>query len=206
MYARSTTIHADLAALDTGIAFVRDEVMPALQAIEGNIGLSMLVDRASGMCIATSAWESREAMQASEDGVRLLRERAAEMLRGRTQVEMWEIAVLHRDHVSRPGSGVRATWLQVPPDRVDSALDMYRMASLPAMQELEGFCSASLLVDRSTGRSVSSVTYDSVEAMLRNREHASALRDAASQEAAAEVLGVHEFELALAHLHVPEMA
>lgn len=206
MYARSTTIHADPASIDAGIAHVRDDVMPALQAIEGNIGLSMLVDRQSGLCIATSAWQSEESMLASEGAVRSLRDRAAEVLRGSTQVEMWEIAVLHRDHASREASGVRATWLRVAPDRVDRAIDMYKMASLPAMEELEGFCSASLLVDRSAGRSVSSVTYDSIDVMVRNREHASALRDAASQEAGAEVLDVLEFELALAHLHVPEMA
>jgi hypothetical protein len=83
-----------------GIAQVRDEVMPALLGIEGCVGLSMLVDRQAGRCIATSAWQSREAMLASEDLLRPMRDRVAEVLGGKPQVEQWEIAVLHRDHTS----------------------------------------------------------------------------------------------------------
>jgi hypothetical protein len=53
---------------------------------------------------------------------------------------------------------------------------------------------------------VSSVTYDTMESMERNREAAGAVRRAGTEEASAEVLDVGEFELALAHLRVPEMA
>lgn len=205
MYARSTTIQAQTSSIDDGIAHIRDEVMPAIQGIEGNVGLSLLVDRQSGRCIATSAWQSMEAMRASEEQLRTLRNRAAEIFGGSPQIEEWEIAVLHRDHRSVEGACVRATWLQVEPAQADRAIDVYKMASLPAMERLEGFCSASLLVDRASGRAVSSVTYDSLEAMERNREQAEMARTEGAQEAGAQVLDVCEFELALAHLRVPEM-
>lgn len=206
MFARSTTIQARLDTIDDGVAHVRDEVLPAVQQMEGCVGLSMLVDRGSGRCIATSAWQSEEAMRATDEEIRPVRDRVADLLGGASQVDEWEIAVLHRDHRSREGSCVRATWMRVDPDQVDRAIDIYRLGSLPAMEDLEGFCSASLLVDRSTGRAVSSVTYDSLDAMERNRDAAAALREAATEEAGAEVSDVCEFELALAHLHVPEMA
>lgn len=60
VYARSTTIQAQSECIDTGIAHVRDVVMPALQGMDGCIGVSLLVDRQSGRCIATSAWETRK--------------------------------------------------------------------------------------------------------------------------------------------------
>ena len=63
MYARSTTIQAQPSSIDDGIAHVRDEIMPALQDMAGCIGVSLLVDRQSGRCIATSAWETDEAMR-----------------------------------------------------------------------------------------------------------------------------------------------
>lgn len=50
------------------------------------------------------------------------------------------------------------------------------------------------------------MTYDTMESMERNREGAMAVRRTGAQEAAAQVLEVGEFELALAHLRVPEMA
>ncbi|MHA6627043.1 antibiotic biosynthesis monooxygenase [Pseudonocardia sichuanensis] len=206
MYARSTTIRANPESIETGIAHVRDEVMPMVLGMEGCTGISMLVDRMSGQCIVTTAWQSKEAMEAGADRVRPLRERAAEMLGGRPQVDQWEIAVMHRDHTSAPGACVRATWLRMQPDQADRAIDVYRMGILPAVQEFEGFCSASLMVDRTEGYAVSSVTFDSREAMERSREPAEELRARGIREAGVEFVEGGEFELALAHLRVPEMA
>ena len=114
MYARSTTIQAQPSSIDAGIAHVRDEVMPALQGMPGCIGVSLLVDRNSGRCIATSAWESDEAMRASDETVTPIRDRAAERFGGTANVEQWEIAVLHRDHRAPDAAGVRVTWVKVP--------------------------------------------------------------------------------------------
>lgn len=184
---------------------MREEVLPALEGIPGCIGLSLLVDRQSGRCIATSAWESEDAMRASADRVHSIRDRAAEMFGGSPQVEEWDIAVLHRDHHSREGACVRAVWVKTDPNRLDSAIEVYKSRSLPAMESLDGFCSASLMVDRTSGYGVSSSTYDSAEALNRNREQSAAMREEITRQAGLQVLDVCEFELALAHLRVPEL-
>ena len=206
MYARATTIQAQPSSIDAGIAHVRGEVMPAVMGVEGCVGLSLLVDRPSGRCIATSAWQSAEAMRASQEQVRPIRDRAAELFGGNAQVNEWEIAVLHRNHQSQQGACVRATWIEGEPAQMDRAIEVFRTTSLPAIEQLEGFCSASLMVDRRSGRAVSSVTYDSHEAMERNREQAGTVRTAGAKQAGANILDVGEFELAVAHLRVPEMA
>lgn len=206
VFARSTTIHAQPSFIDVGIKHIRDVVMPTLADIEGCCGLSLLVDHDTGRCIATSSWMDDESLRASEGPVLHLRDRAAEIFHGTTSVSRWEIAVLHRDHRSSPGACVRAAWLAVEPGRIDRALDLYKLSILPALEELDGFCSASLMVDHAAGRAVSSVTFDSFEAMDRNRDQAMTLRAAGTSEAGADVLEVCEFELAIAHLHVPEMA
>jgi quinol monooxygenase YgiN len=206
VYARSTTVQAKPESIDAGIAHVRDEVMPALQEMDGCVGMSLLVDRESGRCIATSAWETEEAMHASAERVRPLRDRAAEIFGGSVTVDEWEIAVLHRDHRSGEGACVRATWLKTRSDQFDRAIEFYKTSVLPSMEELEGFCSASLMVDRESGHAVSSATFDSLEAMERNRDQARSLRTARLRELGADQLDVGEFELAIAHLRVPEMA
>jgi heme-degrading monooxygenase HmoA len=206
VYARSTTIDAQPEAIDAGIAYVCDEVMPAVEGMEGCIGMSLLVDRESGRCIATTAWQTEEAMRASADQVAPLRDRAAESFRGSASVDMWEIASVHRDHRSAEGACVRVTWLKVPNGQMDRAVEFYRDSVLPALQDLEGFCSASLLIDRSSGRSVSSVTFDSAGALDRNREQARSLRAARLRELGANQIDVGEFELAVAHLRAPELA
>src|SRR6201987_5132386 len=90
MYARSTTIQGQPSSIDDGIAHMRDSVMPALQGIDGCVGLSLLVDRTSGRCIATSSWESEEAMRASAEALQPIRDRAAELFGGGAQIEEWE--------------------------------------------------------------------------------------------------------------------
>ena len=207
MYARSTTIQAQPPSIDDGMAYVRDEVMPALQAMDGYVGLSLLVDRESGQCIATSAWETDEALRTSTEQAAPLREGAREHFGGDdATVDQWEIGAMHRDHRSGDGACVRATWIKMPRDQVDQAIEFYRTSVLPSLEDLEGFCSASFLVNRATGRGVSSATFDSREAMERNQENAKELRNARTRELGADILDVGEFELALAHLRLPEMA
>ncbi|MDH6193686.1 heme-degrading monooxygenase HmoA [Mycobacterium frederiksbergense] len=206
MFARSTTIAARTTAIDAGIAYVRDEVMPAVEAVDGCIGLSLLVNRESGQCIATTAWRSEEAMHAGAATVAPIRHRAIEAFSGTATVDEWEIAMVHREQYSRPGACVRTTWLRTRPELFDRAIEFYRTSVLPSMEDLEGFCSASLMIDRASGRAVSSTTFDSAETMDRNRDQARALRTARLRDLSAEQLDVGEFELALAHLRVPEMA
>jgi hypothetical protein len=171
----------------------------------GCIGVSLLVDRRSGRCIATSAWETEGAMQDSGERVTAIRDRAAEVFGGTADVEQWEIVTLHRDHHAPDGAGVRATWVKVPADQMDSGIEYFKSSVLHQLEELDGFCSASLLVDRASGRAVSSVTFDSMDAMERNRDQATALKIASMREAGVEELDEREFELALAHLRVPEL-
>ncbi len=206
MYARSTTIQAQPLSIDIGIAHLRDVVMPALREIDGYVGLSLLVDRQSGACIATSAWNTLAAMRASAERVAPVRDRAAMMFDGSARVEEWDISLLHRDHSSREGACVRATWLKVVPDQLSRSLDFYRSSVLPELEELDGFCSASLMVDHpACRRAVSCSTFDSMEAMARNRDKATELRSRRVRDLGAEVIDVAEFELAIAHLRVPEL-
>ncbi|BBY66510.1 hypothetical protein [Mycolicibacterium helvum] len=206
MHARSTTFVARPECIGAGIAMFRDEVMPALQSMAGCVGMSLLADRESGRCIATTAWTDTAAMHSSADQVRPLRARAAKALSASTSVDEWDIAALHRDHRSGDGACVRATWLKARPDQFDQTVEFYKVTVLPEIEQLDGFCSTSLMCDRMSGRAVVSTTYDSHEAMERSRDAARSLRTALLRDLGADQLDVGEFELALAHLRVPEMA
>ena len=91
------------------------------------------------------------------------------------------------------------------PSQVDGGIEIFKTSVLPELEDLEGFCSASLMVNRATGQAVSSVTFDSRDAMERNRANATALKNATMSGAGATELGEGEFDLALAHLRAPEM-
>ena len=204
MYARSTTTRGNPQMIDDAIAYLRDEVMPAITAMDGCIGLSMMCDRDSGRCIATSAWENEEAMHNSESGIHDMRMRYAQMMGSEPEVQEWEIAVLHRKHNAPEGAACRVIWGQGDPANAERMLDTFRMGLLPRLEEFPGFCSVSLLVDRASGRSTSAVVYESRDAMQRATEMGRALREEFNQQMGGEITEVAEFDLAFAHLRVPE--
>jgi hypothetical protein len=88
----------------------------------------------------------------------------------------------------------------------DRAIDIYRMAVLPRIQEMLGFCSASFMIDREAGRVVGTVVFDNERSMTATRDDARGLREGTAGELGAMVDRVEEMELVFAHLHVPEMA
>jgi heme-degrading monooxygenase HmoA len=109
MYARTTTMRVPQ-HVDDLIALAQDEVMPLLSQQEGCVGLSLLIDRDTGRCITTSAWESKEAMRAGGEAVRESSDRAAQRFDTTPEVQEWEIAVLHRAHRIGNGACARVAW------------------------------------------------------------------------------------------------
>jgi heme-degrading monooxygenase HmoA len=204
MYARSTTVRGDPQAIDEGIAYVRDEVMPLVQGMDGCVGLSMIADRDSGRCIVTTAWRSEEAMHASEEGVRAARERAGQVFGGRPEVAEWEIALMHRMHETGDGCRTRVIWGHTEAGRMDDLISSFKMTTMPQVEELPGFASCNLLVNRDNGLTALAVTYDSADAMRQANERAAELRREASATMGMEIDEVAEFDLVLAHLRVPE--
>ena len=207
VYARSTTIQAQPSSIDAGVAHIRDVVMPRLQEVDGCVGLSLLADRQNGRCIVTSSWETEDAMRESAEPTRSVRDQAAREFGtvGSPTVEEWEIAVLHRDHRSGEGACARAIWVKLPPDQLGAGIEFYKTSVLPDLETLDGFCSASLLVDRASGHAATCTSFDSLEAMERSREQATALKNTKILEVGAEELDDGEFALRLAHLRAPEL-
>jgi hypothetical protein len=78
------------------------------------------------------------------------------------------------------------------------------MTMVSRMEQLPGFCSVSMLVDRETGRSATAVVYESRDAMNRATDGAGPMREEFSRQMGIDITEVAEFDLVLAHLRVPE--
>jgi len=200
VFARSTTFHGRPENVAAGIRYVQNEAGPMLDKIDGCRGLSLLVDRASGDCIATSSWEDEATMLASGESLHEIRERGRDILGGSMQIDSWDIAVMHRSH---HGECCRVSWLE---GDLDAMIGTFRTAILPRLEEMPGFCSASLLVNRTADIGCATTCWDTRAAMVASSSKADDLRQRAASDARGSIVEVHEFELAYAHLHVPEMA
>jgi hypothetical protein len=106
-------------------------------------------------------------------------------------------------HRTEHGECCRVSWLR---GDVDALTETMRVGLLPQLEQTAGFCGASLLINRSAGLGCATTVWESRAAMEASRSAADEMRSRAASDSGGEIVDVHEFELALAHLRVPEMA
>src|SRR6059058_5076184 len=90
MFGRMSFVHGDPARIDELVEFVTWTVKPATDALAGNLGLGMWVDRSSGAALVMSVWADEASMVASETVVSALRDDGAAVMRGVAIVERYE--------------------------------------------------------------------------------------------------------------------
>jgi len=204
MYARSTTFRGTPPALDDGISYIRNKVVPAIEQMDGCVGLSLLAERATGRCIVTTSWADRPALRNSATGVMTMRQHAAETMGGRADVQEWEVALMHRLHTAHHGASARVVWSDGDPADVDRMIDTFRMTELTRLEGVPGCCSVSVMVDRRSGHSAVTTTYDSPLDMRASRDRAMQMRGDFMRAMNRSITEVAEFELVVAELRVPE--
>src|SRR4051812_16233797 len=205
MNARSTTFSGDPSALDDAISYVRDKALPAVRQMDGCLGLSLLVDRHTGRCIATTSWTDTDAMHRSADAMGSIRDTALTAAGGtEAEVEEWSIDVLHRRHFAPESAAVRVIRTRGPAGPLDRAIEGFRTIVVPRAEQLPGFCSTSLLVNHDLGRCAIATTYENRQTMSRAKGHAVAIREEYVDRMGMHVVDVAEYDLVIASLRVPE--
>jgi hypothetical protein len=177
VYARSTTINGKPENVDAEIRYVENEVFPMITQIAGCRGLSLFVDRQSGRAIASSSLDSEEAMRPATSNCGRPGARR-EMFGGSMQIDEWEIGPMHR---TQHGSCCWVTWVQG--EDLNRALEILKVGVLPEAEATQGFCGASLLMNRPTGLACTTTAWESREEMEASRTRADEQRQRATQEA-----------------------
>jgi len=186
---------------DDGLIRLRAHHGPNREGLERVFPLPVDQSSGSGLCIVTTAWETRNAMHASVSKIRPIRERIAKTLGGIAEVEEWEVAAMNRLHSSAQAACARVTWLRVDRAAADEVIKDFHAETLPALRAVRGFCSTSLLVNRERGRVAVSVAYDGPEAMQRRMS-----RSDGRHQVGDNIIDVRDFDLVMPHLRVPDLA
>ncbi len=94
MYARVSDLTGPVDQLDRGITDFREQVVPAVRAMEGFVRAYLLVDRENGRTLAVTVWETEDALRGSEEAAARLRSSVAEDISATsTTVSRYEIVV-----------------------------------------------------------------------------------------------------------------
>ncbi len=93
MHARVTRLEASADRLDEMTRQFEQRTVPVLEGLDGYQGYVLLGDRASGVTMAVTYWDSEDAMRASEEAVKPERERAEQTAgaSGDAAVERYEV-------------------------------------------------------------------------------------------------------------------
>ena len=205
MFVRATTVEADPARIDDGVACVRDHVVPAVATMYGSLGLSMFVDRDSGLTTVSTGWATEQARSDADETLSVLRGKAARILGGSTPVtEMFELVALDRLRPAMAGFWNRSTQVTIDPMHLDEAVDAYTSSVVHDLQLLPGYCSATLLVDRRNGRGMVSICFDSKATLDASRDMGEQIRRTAVEKTGASTVDVRESEIVIAGLRLPQ--
>jgi len=95
MHVRTTTVEGQPDAVDDVVRHVESSVLPLLKEQAGFKGFTLHVDRSAGKVVGASYWDSKEAMEASEEAVRGPREEAVKRggSSGGAVVEHYEVVI-----------------------------------------------------------------------------------------------------------------
>ncbi len=92
--ARVSALEGSPDQIDDSVDKVKEETLPRVRELQGNVGMIALADRKSGRVTAITLWESAEALRESEQQANRLREQAAESGGQRIgAVDRYEVAV-----------------------------------------------------------------------------------------------------------------
>ena len=153
----------------------------------------------TGRCIATTAWETEEAMRASAEQVAPVRDQAAQAFGGsaarRSKSGRSRCCTVITAQVE--GACARATWVKVPPDQLDGASSFTRRLFCPSSRHSRGSAAPACWSIARRGRAVSSVDFRqprSDGSQQRSRQRSLRTREDSANSGADE-LDDGEFEL-----------
>ncbi|MFF7971457.1 hypothetical protein [Streptomyces sp. NPDC007905] len=202
MFVRTIYVTGDPAKIDTAIRALNSEGRELLEERPGYRGSGVFVDRELGKLVGASWWDSEKARQNSD---LVMREHRGEMLEpfaGTLTVENFEAVVYHSVQGPRVGGGLRVTRVEFDPADADLFADTFRSTVVPRYETLPGLARAGLLIDRERGTGRVGTLFVDREAMVRSRAGQAAARHEGAAKAHVRVVGLEEFEVVHADVHL----
>jgi heme-degrading monooxygenase HmoA len=203
MHVRLNLITADPLRLSDSVKFMESEVRLGIESQPGNLGMSLQMNPELGIVILESFWASGDALRASERAVAPNRAEAVRRATGTVTVERYRVPVFEKEASLRSGQGVRLTRMDVAAPAVEDAVAAFGDTAVPQLAETDGFCSALMFVDRTSGRSIIETLWRDQEALAASRSAAAAIRVDTVAATSAVIRAVEEYRLIFSSVRKP---
>ena len=178
LQARFHLITADPLRLADVLKFIETEVRPDTENRQGSLGMSLYANPEVGVAVLQSLWATREMLLLNEnrglpDFGDALRHAA-----GTVCVETYRVPVFEWDWEGPldPRAGLRLTWIEIEPPKVDDVVEAYGDTVVPALSDTEGFVGSLLLAGQGTGRLIGEAIWRNPQALAASRSAETAAR------------------------------
>jgi hypothetical protein len=195
MHVRYTLITADPERIDDALAYLASDGRSRLESEPGEEGMSLQVSPDLAVAVLESFWVSHDAMRDSERVEAGVRDEAIRLAHGTASVERFRRASVTRVGREEGGAGVRHTVYQTNTAALDDAIAGYEDTVVPWLTETDGFVSAALLVDHRSGRQLSQTIWRDIDALVKSRSPAAAIRVDAVAATDSAVVALDEYGL-----------
>ncbi len=180
MFGRVTKYSVAPEKADAGIDYGNKTVRPSVLAI-GGLGLTMLVDRKSGLGYAITWWRDEAAAKGSDTEADNIRDAFKQALDATVlDVHTYDLAQDIDLHKATP-LAARVTPGTGDPARNDEFLNFMQKTIIPTVQAQAGFCRWCSLLDRQTGQGLLLTFWETAAARDADPATLNKNRDAAVQ-------------------------
>ena len=165
--------------IDSGVAYLRDEVLPVLNSQRGYRGVLASAARSEGVLGILSLWDTEADSEASDSALGKAREEAAQLVGGDLTVEAFEQVVAQVNRLAVPGSAFIMIRVSGHPAMIDEIVS-FKSEILPQIKTAPGLLVLRDMVNRKTGEGIISSAWADQEAMRLGTGRNLALRPQAA--------------------------
>lgn len=173
----------------------QENIEPVLKQQKGYLGAVILAAVGSGDGSSITYWQDEQALEASGAATQSLRDRSPQ-LTGRqvTEIDTFEITFMERMKPVSTPAFLRSNELISDLSKIDTGTAMVRDRVFPAVKGQPGFRALVSAVNRRTGRTLVSTTWDSMEDLERSEAAVVDLREESARATGATGVKVEKWE------------
>ncbi|WP_406196502.1 hypothetical protein OH807_09860 [Kitasatospora sp. NBC_01560] len=195
MFVRTGYFTGDPALIGGALEALDTEAVPLLSAQPGYRGFGLFANRELGVVLMGSWWATAQAESDSAGRLRARRDELLAPFAGTAAVEVTEAAVLSPPVPAGPGAGFRLARFDFDPAQGDRLAGAFREHALPALQRVDGFVSAAMLLNRAVGHGSVGVVFADRAALAASRGPQAEARARSAAASGAVIRSLEEFDV-----------
>jgi quinol monooxygenase YgiN len=195
MYGRLTRIEGTPAEIEEGVSTFEQSVARTARDIPGNVGIVLMVNAAEGKGIGITYWADKQALEASADAMKQVRENATQTAGTKiASVDTGKVLSMERSGEPRTHTFIRLNSLQGRPENIEAARAAYEKDVLPVLKSLSGFRAATMAANDASGKIWVSSVWETAQDREASDAKLTQLRRSTATAAGASDVKVELFE------------